>query len=377
MRNISDIKASDIVSGVTVHVGPSDRVSDIIGKMIKHNVEEIPVVDGKKLVGLVGYSALIKRRKLPMVTSVEHIMYHPPRIDLDKNILEVAEIMLSTGIKHIPVTKKDKLVGMITIESLMRKVMDSEEMKGVQIRDIMTPTPKCVAEDDTIWKAKALMAELDESVLPVVDRNGKFVGIVSMKSILRYIEPISRPHFGQFVDEKKPPLVQVKSIMASPAPALRANDTISKAIETMLNNSMSAVVVVDDDGKPMGIVGEDDILEYLVGLKEREDVYVQISGLAESAEVYDGMYSLIGKALKRIAKYTRPLSLIIHVSTYHHEGGEIKYSMHTRLSTTRKMYYARAYDWDLFKALSTVLEHLEKQVRKDKKKHEELSMSML
>ena len=85
----------------------------------------------------------------------------------------------------------------------------------------------------------------------------------------------------------------------------------------------------------------------------------------DDPDVYDVMYDLIGKSMKRIDKIQPPRVFTVHVSAYHSEGLRSKYSLICRLTTTRKMYYARATDWDLYKTMDTVLDSLEKNVKRE------------
>jgi len=77
------------------------------------------------------------------------------------------------------------------------------------------------------------------------------------------------------------------------------------------------------------------------------------------------MYSMIEKVMQNVNKIDPPLMFTIHVTMFHQEGLRSKYSLHGRLSTKRKMYFVRSFDWSLLKALSELLELLEKDVRKE------------
>ncbi|MCJ2564144.1 MAG: CBS domain-containing protein, partial [Candidatus Thermoplasmatota archaeon] len=94
--DINELKAKDIMSSEPVVASPEDNLSEVLGKMKKHDVHEVPVVQKKKLVGIVSYNTLTKRRSLPMSTKVERIMVAPPRIGETDSVPEVAEMMMST-----------------------------------------------------------------------------------------------------------------------------------------------------------------------------------------------------------------------------------------------------------------------------------------
>jgi ribosome-associated translation inhibitor RaiA len=56
------------------------------------------------------------------------------------------------------------------------------------------------------------------------------------------------------------------------------------------------------------------------------------------------------------------------VSAYHQDGLKSKYSIGARLTTDRRMYYSKASDWQLYRALDTTLDMMEKGIRKEHEK---------
>lgn len=60
-------------------------------------------------------------------------------------------------------------------------------LEALTVRDLMTPNPVCVGEEDTIDEVVAVMTDHDIAQVPVV--SGSFVvGIVTRTELLSYIE---------------------------------------------------------------------------------------------------------------------------------------------------------------------------------------------
>jgi ribosome-associated translation inhibitor RaiA len=136
----------------------------------------------------------------------------------------------------------------------------------------------------------------------------------------------------------------------------------------MLKKGISTVFVADD-GKLVGVVDQSDLMEQLISLRPRDGVFVQISGIGLHApDAYDGLYDLIGKGMKRIAKMERPRVFYVHIIAYDDEGLTSKYSVRARLSTERNMYYVRSSDWNVYRATSDLLEALEGKIRKQRER---------
>jgi ribosome-associated translation inhibitor RaiA len=162
--------------------------------------------------------------------------------------------------------------------------------------------------------------------------------------------------------------IDVGSVMTRNAVSVSPKDTLGTVARVMTSKGLSTLFVVED-GKLVGVVSQSDMMEQLMALRERDQVFVQISGLdVEFPDVYDSLYALAGKVLSRINKMERPRVFNVHVSSHERDGLTRKYSMRARLWTETNMYYTSASDWDLYRTLSTLLESMETSVRRERSK---------
>lgn len=80
-----------------------------------------------------------------------------------------------------------RLAGIFTERDLLRRLSDARgPLEGVPLRDVMTPNPQALTEEDTIAHALNCMAVGGYRHIPIV-REGVPVGFVSIRGILRYI----------------------------------------------------------------------------------------------------------------------------------------------------------------------------------------------
>jgi acetoin utilization protein AcuB len=118
-------------------------------------------------------------------------------IDPEAGILEAKEKMRRHLIHSLPVIDADrKLVGIVTdrdVRSAWPSDLFSEEetlrqkerCAGLKIKDIMTADPVTVSPANTLQDALLLMQKIHVGALPVVDRDGKVAGIISLRDLLR------------------------------------------------------------------------------------------------------------------------------------------------------------------------------------------------
>jgi CBS domain-containing protein len=361
-----------------ITVEPGEDVSSAIGKMQQYDINEVPVVTGKgKILGLVNYETLLRKRSIPMTTKVENIMSFPPRVEEDVPIMDIAETMLSSGYRAVPVTSRDCIVGMVSRTDLINIIPELNILKEILVHEIMTSSPHFITEKETIDQARNLMYKLDVRALPVTNHKGELTGVVGLKDLAKVnYQAKSRQTRGDIAGGKgSSSKVEVKSVMKAPPIFIGKDAKISDAVKLMNKNDISTVIVTERN-EPVGIITQYDLIELIASFKSEEQVFVQISGLHEAEpEAYDMMYDLIQKSVKRMAKLVTPKIFTIHV-TRHDAGSEQtagNITIRGRLTTEHELYHFAANDWELALALSSMLSQMERSIRKDKDKKQTIA----
>ena len=103
----------------------------------------------------------------------------------DTPVLELAKLMREHDIGAIPIGENDRLVGMVTDRDIVCKglAQDGFDLSRATARDVMTPGIHCCREDDDLAKAVKHMEELKIRRLPVINKNKRMVGILSLGDI--------------------------------------------------------------------------------------------------------------------------------------------------------------------------------------------------
>jgi predicted transcriptional regulator/ribosome-associated translation inhibitor RaiA len=364
---IDKLLVKDVMSSSVLTASKGETVSEVISRMKKNRVREIPVLEGDKPLGLVSHKVLLARRNVPLSAKVEHIMIPAPRLEEDMKVLHAAEELLSAGVRGAPVVRNRKMVGFLSRTDIVRILPKVDELRGRKVSDFMSTTPHAVTEKEAVLKAQVLMNGLDEKALPVVDEAGRLIGAVGMTEVLEVVwgPKGSKPPNEIKGSDREAADIKVGSIMNQAPKFVAPTDTLEKAVSVMLNKNLSTLFVTED-GKLVGVVSQVDLMEQVIGLMPREGVYVQITGLTvEDPDVYEVLYDLIGKSMKRISRVEAPRVLTVHFGVYNHEGMKSKYSLSARLTTDKKMYYVKAVDWELYRAADSLLDMLEKNVRRE------------
>jgi len=371
MAKVKDFKAKDIMSEKVPHVGPTATVADAIGLMRKHDIDEIPVVQDDEIIGVLSDTIFIDRRNLSFSTKLKHVIHRGPDVDEEDSLVEVSEMLLSSDYRGVPVTSRSgKYRGFLTRKNITSVIPKIEELKKTTVKDFMTPSPATIRDDENIGKARAMMKRYDVRVLPVVDKYGTLRGMIGIQDILEgAARPVSRQERGTRSGERESPYqdMDIRSMMSEPPITTSPHSKIHDAARKMDEEDISTLVVTKDD-EIKGVLTQYDLIEMLTSFREKEQVYVQITGLEEEPEIYEQMYDIIQRYMKKVNQVVKPLVLNVHVVSHQEEGEQRKYSVRLRLNTDHGMLYAKEFDWNLLKALDLALENLKKRIFKYKEK---------
>ncbi len=107
-------------------------------------------------------------------------MYAP-----DASLQEAAEQMKELDVGSLPVCDSDQLVGVITDRDItIRSVAEGHDPQADHVRDVMTPELVYIFEDQDTSEAAQLMREKQIRRLPVLNREKRLVGIVTLGDLV-------------------------------------------------------------------------------------------------------------------------------------------------------------------------------------------------
>jgi CBS domain-containing protein len=96
-------------------------------------------------------------------------------------VQHAAELMAEIDAGSIPVGEDDRIVGILTDRDIaLRAVARGKAPDQCRVRDIMSPDIKYVYEDESVDDLARNMSELQIRRLPVLNRDKRLVGIVSL-----------------------------------------------------------------------------------------------------------------------------------------------------------------------------------------------------
>jgi CBS domain-containing protein len=123
------------------------------------------------------------------------------------------------------------------------------------VADLMSIEPISIEAGAPISRAQQLIDQHGVSGLPVVDGDGRLVGVISQTDLVRV-------HADEALRIQWTGL-RVGSVMTSPALTIDAAATVSEAAGAMEQHQVHRLVVVDPEGRPTGVLSTLDLVRQL------------------------------------------------------------------------------------------------------------------
>ncbi|HMW39362.1 MAG: CBS domain-containing protein [Saprospiraceae bacterium] len=101
------------------------------------------------------------------------------------SLQRVKEILMAHRIHHVPVVDGKKLVGLVTTYDLFKLNIDHKDYDATKVSDVMTTKLAVIEPSDKIGTAAEIFMEHLFHAVPVVSE-GNLVGIVTSFDILKY-----------------------------------------------------------------------------------------------------------------------------------------------------------------------------------------------
>lgn len=98
----------------------------------------------------------------------------------DETLQQVARRMATEDIGFMPVGDDDHLVGMITDRDIVIRAVAEGRGHDTLVREIMTRDVKYCFDDESMDEVAQNMGELQVRRLPVVNRDKRLVGVISL-----------------------------------------------------------------------------------------------------------------------------------------------------------------------------------------------------
>lgn len=271
--------ASEIMTSPVQVIAPEDTVAHVRNLMLKHKISRCPVLEGKRLSGIITKKDIAyrlrntepvwRRRSIDLVPAHVIMTADPVTISPTTEIRAIAQVMVEKHITGLPVLDEDGVQGIVTKTDLIASGI--AETLNLTVADLMRPV-ETVSRYHSLDHVIDIMSEQNDKVV-VVNNNGSLAGIITETNIaffsysdigipekdvqmLRKEEAGGRKWF-RFVTEVTS---IAEDVMSRPVVTVSNEAPLADAVELMKHHNINSVVVFDED-EIRGIVVRDDIIK--------------------------------------------------------------------------------------------------------------------
>ena len=138
IREILDNKSHQIWS-----VSPDTKIFEALQLMAEKNIGALVVLNGDKLVGIISERDYARKVALKGKTSKEtpirdimtpKVLYVTP----EKTAEDCMALMIEKRIRHLPVYKQDKLIGVVSIGDVVKAVIEEKKIAIEHLENYIT-----------------------------------------------------------------------------------------------------------------------------------------------------------------------------------------------------------------------------------------------
>jgi len=140
----------------------------------------------------------------------------------------------------------------------------------MKAKEIMTKEVVSIKPEDNVKEALAFLFKMRISGLPVIDVQGRLVGMFTEKDILRQILPSYLEKVGRFVYEENPKSIKKKfqdlvnlsisQLMRKDVITIDSDTSLCEVARVMLTQKIRRIPVLDKEKKVVGIVSREDVV---------------------------------------------------------------------------------------------------------------------
>lgn len=301
----ASLHVRDVMARPVVSVSPQTPLAEVVELLLRADVKALPVVDPEgAVIGIITGGDLLRRGVLRLRLGLKReldpallqarvrdlargrqvardVMTHPvhtvgPELDLAATM----RVMATRGVKRLPVVEHGRrLVGIVSRADVLRALaalpegpargapplpIEAGTVEAAVIRDVPALAPATGAEEAL---RAVLASEWRRAV--VVDDVGRPLGVITDRELLTRAAGGARRSILGWLGRGELPAgrelggLTAADLMVRPALTVRARDSLVHAARLMMEYRVKRLVVVDDDGRLLGLIDRREVLRAL------------------------------------------------------------------------------------------------------------------
>jgi CBS domain-containing protein len=255
------MKVKDVMTKDIILVDKDVELKYVLRLMKKHNITKIPVVEDKKLIGVITDNKIAFKLGSIRTKGIPASRLHASSVT-EKNIeiinpnTEVKTILKTVGEPGptmLFIEEDDKLIGVITKADLLKLVDCKKKVKEIINQKIISVSP-----EDRIIHARRIMIDENVARLPVIN-NGTLIGVISDNEIVFALAEVKKS-FSLGKQKHRLEELIVNDAMRTPVIWADSEISVSETANIMMDNNIGFLPLMKNN-KIVGVVTRTDLLK--------------------------------------------------------------------------------------------------------------------
>ena len=251
-----------------VTISKDQRLSYALEQLDKKGVERLVVVQDGEVTGILTYADIADRLGVSKVVALSIKRLHVSSamtdtvitVGPDDDVTEVAQLMIERGMSGCPVVNEDGKLVGVITKAQISKLVD--RFDKINVSELMTAEDILQVNPVTrLVKARGDMLDAGYSGLPVTD-GGRVLGLITERMVA---EAMAR--FTVEVPDKhranQVRQIRVVDAMKQQPPMVAPEDSIAEAATKMLDANLNTLPVVEKGNRLVGMISATDLTRFV------------------------------------------------------------------------------------------------------------------
>lgn len=280
MNAATELRLGDIACAQVLTIAPEAPLKEAIARLAAHRVSSLVVAEGLRPLGILTEQDVLRlgSQGLPdEALTVSSVMSHAlvtAGRDLDFSAAQL--LMSNRGIRHLVIVDDDGNLCGVVSETDFRRHFGHELYEAIQnLHSVTVSGTTLLTAGQPLIDALQLM-DSQGSDHVVIGDDGQAEGILTERDVPRLL-----------ADRVNPTLVSLRDVMSRPLQTIPVSASVAEAAQRMERARVRHLVVVDNDGRMLGVVSQHRMLERLGAILMEESRLALESQLSMILEAID------------------------------------------------------------------------------------------
>ena len=119
----------EIMTDNPISIEDDMTIMNVISRLKDNKISQVPVVSGKRYIGMLGYREMLRRKSISINARVSNLAVTSSKLSTNDTIEAALKKLRQSGDNAIPVVEKDHLVGIVSRSDILRNL---EEFNGIE-----------------------------------------------------------------------------------------------------------------------------------------------------------------------------------------------------------------------------------------------------